>query len=318
MSNAEQQTPIAVLSLNPAVDMTYEVPRLIADQKTHALATRFDPGGNGVNVGRALKRLDVPAYNYCVVAGEIGRLLKHLLADQLDEVDYACVAGETRINGTAIQQSPRAQYEISGIGPAIEPTVLNELLSRFVDRAARGFGVLTGSLQKDIPAGLYADLTERIRQGGGRAVVDAHDEPLRCALEAAPFLIKPNRYELETLLGRQLDGLEAVAAEARKLQGRGIEYVCVSMGGAGALLTGPDNSYHAASPAVVVRSSVGAGDSMVAAMVAAFARGSTAEEALRLGLACGAGTVSRPGTELFSTADVDNYIEGVVVRRLDL
>ena len=318
MPDAIQQTSIAVLTLNPAVDITYEVPKLVADQKARAVATRFDPGGNGVNVGRALKRLDTMAHNHCVIAGEIGQLLKHQLAEQLDTVDYEVVVGETRINGTAIEQAPRVQYEISGIGPPIPTLQLHGLLERFVKCSANGFGVLTGSFQQDLPLTLYADLARRISEVGGRVVLDSYGEALRHAIEAKPFLIKPNQYELETLLGRQLGGLEAVATEARALQQRGVEYVCVSLGGDGALLVGPDNSYHAAAPEVLVLSSVGAGDSMVAALVAAFARSATAQEALRLGVACAAGTVSQPGTELFIAKDIDHYLDGIVVNSLDI
>ncbi len=313
-----QPLPVAVLSLNPAVDMTYEVPRLIADQKAHAVATRFDPGGNGINVGRALKRLETFAYSYCVVAGEIGELLKHLLRQQLDWVDYEEVEGETRINGTAIEQHPRAQYEISGIGPSIPPLQLDNLLERFEEQAGKGFGVLTGSTQNGVPPELYADLIRRITARGGRAVVDSHDEALRLAIEAGPFLIKPNRYELETLLGRRLKDTKTVAAEARTLQRSGVNHVCVSLGEDGALLTGPDNSYYAPAPKVDVRSSVGAGDSMVGALVAAFSRDIAPPEALRLGVACATGTVTRPGTELFSADDVQHYFDAIEVRRLDI
>jgi len=313
-----QSLPIGVLSLNPAVDMTYEFPKLIADQKVHAVATRFDPGGNGANVGRALKRLGTVAQNYCVVAGEIGQLLRRLIADQMDNVHYEEVAGETRINGTFIGHSPHVQYEVSGIGPEIPPSQLNELLGRFVEYSAQGFSVLTGSLQQMLPPTLYADLAVRISERGGLVVVDSHDEALSYAIEANPFLIKPNRYELETLLGCTLESIEAVATEARKLQRRGVEYVCVSLGSEGALLVGPDNCHYAAAPKAPVLSSVGAGDSMVAALVAAFARGATALEAIRLGVACAVGTVSQPGTELFATTDVDNYFDGIVVRCLDI
>ncbi len=313
-----QPLPVAVLSLNPAVDMTYEVPRLIADQKARAVATRFDPGGNGINVGRALKRLETFAYSYCVVAGEIGELLKHLLRQQLDWVDYEEVEGETRINGTAIEQHPRAQYEISGIGPSIPPLQLDNLLERFEEQAGKGFGVLTGSTQNGVPPELYADLIRRITARGGRAVVDSHGEALRLAIEARPFLIKPNRYELETLLGRRLKDTKTVAAEARVLQRSGVNHVCVSLGEDGALLTGPDNSYYAPAPKVDVRSSVGAGDSMVGALVAAFSRDIAPPEALRLGVACATGTVTRPGTELFSADDVQHYFDAIEVRRLDI
>ncbi len=313
-----ESQPIGVLSLNPAVDMTYEIPRLLEDQKAHAVTTRFDPGGNGINVGRALKRLNTWAQSYCVTGGEIGQLLQCLLHDQLDWLDREEVAGETRINGTFIELSTRRQYEVNGIGPEISPTQLNELLGRFVEYSTQGFGVLTGALQRTLPPTLYAELARRIREAGGRAVVDSHDVALRHAVDARPFLIKPNRYELETLLDRPLASLEEVASEARELQQGGVEYVCVSMDGDGALLVGPDNSYHAAALEVVVRSSVGAGDSMLAALVAAFAHGQTAVEALRLGIACATGTVTQPGTELFSARDVENYLGDVTVDRLDI
>ena len=313
-----QSQPIAVLSPNPAVDMTYEIPQLIADQKVHATSTRFDPGGNGINVGRALKRLQTSAHNYCVIAGQIGQLLKQLLADQLDHVDCEEVEGETRINGTFIEREPPVQYEVSGIGPSIPPSQLNLLLNRFVEHSAGGFGVLTGSLQQELPVDLYASLVQRIHQQGGRAIVDSHDEALREAIAAHPFLIKPNRFELQILLGREFSHLESIAQAAREIQQTGVDYVCVSMDGDGALLVGPDNSYHAPAAAVVVRSSVGAGDSMVAALVAAFSRGHSPQQALRLGVACAAGTVSQPGTELFSPMDVENYYTAVSVTTLDI
>ncbi len=315
-----QAAPIAVLSLNPAVDITYEIPQLLEDQKVRAEATRFDPGGNGINIGRALKRLHTSAQSYCVTGGHIGQLLKRLVVAQLDDVDYAEVDGETRINGTFIERkrSPQRQYEVSGIGPPIPPSQLHNLLKRFVNHAAPGFGVLSGSLQPDIPVAIYADVARRLAERGGRAVVDSHGEALRSAIDARPFLIKPNRHELETLLKRRLESLELVANEARTLQRRGIEYVCVSLGGEGALLSGPENSYHAAAPEVIVRSSVGAGDSMVAALLAAFARDAMPQEALRLAIACSAGTVSQPGTELFCTADVASYFDDVTVRCLDI
>lgn len=308
--------PIAILSLNPALDMTYEIPRLLADQKVHAKTTRFDPGGNGVNVGHALRRLGVAARSYCVVAGEIGRLLRRLLAGHFDDVDYTEVAGETRINVTAIELDPARQYEISGLGPHIPAEQLDRLLRRFVDYAAGGYGVLTGTLQNGLHVSLYADLARRIGERGGRAVVDTHGAALESAIAARPFLIKPNRYELETLLGRRLDSVDEVVAEARRLQQGGVQYVCVSLGAEGAVLCGPNGCHHALAPVVDVRSSVGAGDSLVASLVAAFATGTAPREALALGVACATATVTRPGTELFTPEDARELLARVEVRWL--
>ena len=195
---------------------------------------------------------------------------------------------------------------------------MQALLDLFVERSRLGFGVLTGSLQKGLSMHLYAELVEQIHAGGGRAVVDAHDEVLRYTIEASPFLIKPNRHELETLLGRELATIEAVATQARKLQRQGVGYVCVSLGAEGALLTGPDNSHYATAPRVPVDSTVGSGDSLVAGMVAAFAHRTSPEEALRQGVACGAGTVQQPGTELFDSTWITDLAAKTSIRQLDI
>lgn len=309
--------PIAVLCLNPAVDVTYEVPHLIANQKTYASSTRYDPGGNGINVGRALRRLKIAAQTFCVTGGEMGDFLKRMLAKQLEDVFYEEVEGETRINGTILERETDSQFEVSGIGPELSPEHLEHLLRHFLAFASHGYAVITGSIQPNLSTELYADLTRRVREQGGRPVVDAPVKLLKPALEGKPFLIKPNLFELESLLNKPLTGIDAVAEETRRLQRRGIDYVCVSLGPDGALLTGPDNSYHAKAPAVEVCSTVGAGDSMVAGLTAAMAQGEAPFEALRHGVACGSGTVRHAGTELFSAQDITDLMSGIEIHTLD-
>jgi 6-phosphofructokinase 2 len=309
--------PIAVLCLNPAVDVTYEVPHLIANQKTYASSTRYDPGGNGINVGRALRRLKIAAQTFCVTGGEMGDFLKRMLAKQLEDVFYEEVEGETRINGTILERETDSQFEVSGIGPELSPEHLEHLLQHFLASASQGYAVITGSIQPNLSTELYADLTRRVREQGGRPVVDAPVKLLKPALEGKPFLIKPNLFELESLLNKPLTGIDAVAEETRRLQRRGIDYVCVSLGPDGALLTGPDNSYHAKAPAVEVCSTVGAGDSMVAGLTAAMAQSEAPFEALRHGVACGSGTVRHAGTELFSAQDITDLMSGIEIHTLD-
>ncbi len=310
--------PVALLTLNPAVDVTYTVPRLIADQKAHAVTTRFDPGGNGINVGRALQRLEVKADSFIVTAGETGHMLERLLVHHLDTTHYERVAGETRINGTIMEQKSGIQYEVSGIGPSIPPTQLSALLNSFVTHAGKGFGVLTGSMPADISTGLYAELVQRIQDMGGLALVDTHHEALRQAILTGPFLIKPNRHELETLVGHELPTVELVAEQARLIARQCVQYVCVSLGGEGALLTGPDDTLHAVAPKVDVQSTVGAGDSMVAGLIAGFVRGLPPAAILRLAVACGAGTVQQPGTELFMAETVAALTSTIEIRELGI
>lgn len=291
--------PIVTLTLNPCVDVSYDIPRLIADQKVHSTATRLDPGGNGINVARALKRLQVPAWACATVAGEIGMLFERLIAGQVDHPHLVRIDGETRINTTLQQQEPRAQYEVSAAGPDIDAAVLDRISAEVLDLAGAGFAVLTGSRSPGVPAGYYAELAAALRERGARAVVDSQGEALARAVTAGPFLIKPNRFELEQLVGRQLPTRDDVIREAEKLQAGGVDWVCVSLGEEGAVLVCADAVYAGRPPVVDVVSTVGAGDSMVAGLISGFVHRADPADALRLALACGSGTSAQPGTELF-------------------
>ncbi len=314
--------PISVLALNPAVDMTYEVDHLIPDHKVHARKTRFDPGGNGINVARGLKRLQVSGHCFSVLGGEIGDFLNDLLSRQIDTVTIERVEGETRINGTTIERQPNAQYEVSGIGPHIPEEHLERLLDAFITSTGQGFGVITGSIQQDLPRNLYAQLVERLKQQGAHAIVDAQDELLVLASQAKPYLIKPNQYELEQLAGQSIDGVHDAALAARKLQTQGIEHICVSLGPLGAVWVSAENSFHAKPARIKVNSTVGAGDSMVAGIVAGLASSQgtqdNIDDILRQGVACSMGTVMQPGTELFSFDELSSLKQQVKINVLDI
>ncbi len=310
--------PIATLTLNPAIDASYEISRLVADQKSHASATRYDPGGNGINVGRALKELGVPAMNFCIMAGNAGIMLEKLLEQQIDHLFCQKVEGETRINATILQHDPPVQYEVTGIGPPVSGEVLATIADHFLTHLKGGYGVLSGSVPPGVPENVYESLVHRIHEQGAMAIVDAHGDLLKHSLNNRPFLIKPNRYELSLLLNRPAPRIEDVAEEARKLQKSGIRYVCVSLGEAGAVLAGPDGSYLAKAPPIVVQCTVGSGDSMVAGLLAAFSRGETDSEALRLAVACGSGTAAQPGTAIFTRKQVGELLQRTEVTPLDI
>lgn len=309
---------ILVLCLNPALDVTYHVKKLIPDQKSRSDAARHDPGGNGINIGRALFRMQMEAITYCVIAGSVGNILKDMLEAQLPNVIFHQVSGQTRINSTIIELETHSQFQITDAGTPVPGLQLTELIDNFTAAVGSGYGILTGSCQPQIPITLYADLVNKIQLQGGRAVVDSHGEILRLAIEAKPFLIKPNLYELETLLHIKLETIEAIAECARKLQLTGVTHVCVSLGDKGALLVSPENSYYANALSVPVNTTVGAGDSMVAGLVTGFSIDEHPETALRYGIACGAGTVMHAGTELFQGHELADFRQQVVIQTLNI
>jgi 1-phosphofructokinase family hexose kinase len=309
---------ITTICLNPALDVSYHVGKLIPEQKSRSDTARHDPGGNGINIARAFKRMQIESHTFCVIAGSVGQILKDLLDKQLNNIYYEHVDGNTRINATIIELETRQQFQIVDSGTDIPTQQLKQITDDFVKQADNGFAIITGSTQPNVPKDLYAKLIERINDQGGKAVIDSHGEVLKHAIAAKPFLIKPNKYELETLLQVELPTVEAIAHTARQLQQGGVTNVCVSLGEGGALLTSPDNSYYAPALNVAINTTVGAGDSMVAGMVAGFQLENTAEAALRYGIACGAGTVMHPGTELFSGNELESFRQRVEIETLDI
>ena len=308
---------VSVLALNPAVDISYIIPQLLEYQKVRAEQTLYHPGGNGINVARALKELEISAHCCGIIAGESGDLLLKLLAGIPEErFRWFRVDGETRINTTIMQHSPPGQYEIASVGPEISPDALQEVCDCLLDSTGNGIGVLTGLLPPGVPKSTYAELVERINTQGGRAVVDASGEILQQAIEARPWLARMNRNILEGLMNQRMDSVEDIAEAARAIQQQGIAYVCVTLGDVGAVLLDAENSYHCKAPKIHKQSTVGCGDSMVTGLIASALKGESTEQMLRFGILCASATASQPGTGLFKREDLrfENFeIEATVL-----
>ena len=310
---------IAVLALNPAVDISYEIQQLVVDRKVRADRTRYYPGGNGINVARSLGELDTPFQCCSVVGGESGDLLMRLLGDCMGQGHSIFrVDGETRVNATLLQKFPRGQYEVDSAGPEIPPDVLEELTGCFLTACGTGFGVLTGSIPPGVPEDYVGRMAQQIREQGGRAVVDAYGPVLSAALQAQPDLLRLNRYVLEMMSKQRLETVEAVATRARELQRGGVGSVCISLGADGAILVDEGNSLHCSAPRIHVQSTVGCGDALLAGLLTAAVRGEDAQAMLRLGVLCGSATATYPGTELFKREDFESLSGRLELTVLDI
>ena len=309
---------IAVLSLNPALDVTYKIQKLIDDEKIHSFETRFDPGGNGINVARAFKRLKVKASTCCVLSGKIGTLISDILINDLDDPHFIWGEGETRINCVIQQSDPVSQYEINGMGPAMDSSVLDKLEKNLYVYSKDGFAVLTGSPPLNITYNIYNILCARLKSAGIKCLVDADGALLASAVKSKPYIIKPNIHELERLVKRKLASNFEIASVAADIYNSGIEYVFISLGHKGAMLASKEGIFYGSAPEVPVVSRVGAGDSMVAAILSIIAKGGTSEDALRLGIACGSSTVQMPGTELFTMDLVNDIINEIKIEKINI
>jgi len=314
----DRPASVAVLALNPSVDISYEIPQLLEYQKVRARQTWYHPGGNGINVARSLAELEVPVHCCSTVAGESGDLLLQLLGSTLREHHtWFRVDGETRLNTTILQHSPPGQYEVTSVGPEVIPETLADISECYLGMVGSGIGVLTGLLPPGVPKTCYRDLAERIHAQGGRVVVDAYGKVLDFALHTSPFMVRLNRYVLEMSIMRRLDTTQWVAEAGRGMMRHGIGYLCISLGHDGAILIDADNSYHCGAPKVHKQSTVGCGDALVAGLIAASLKGESTQEMLRFGVICGSATASHPGTELFSRDELA-IPAGLEVTSLDI
>lgn len=304
---------------NPAVDQTVWLDGLELGRVNRTHESQLDPAGKGVNVSRMVHRLGWPTVAFGFLGGETGALVRNSLEAEGVQHHFVSVPGRTRISMTICE--PGRWTSLFGGGPRVSPVHrarLDELVSFWL-RAARVL-VLAGSLPPGLPDDAYVRWIRAARERGVKVVLDATGAPLRLGLAAGVDLVKPNLAEAESLLGRPLPDLPsqlAGAAQIARLGGAGTTVV-LSLGERGALCVRDREGLRAFPPHVPHHSTVGSGDSMVAGLAVALARGDPLAEGLRLGTAAGAATAMTPGTALGTREAVERLLPEVAVERIAL
>lgn len=292
---------IVTVTLNPSLDRTIEVDRLVRGALVRGTSTRLDAGGKGVNVSRALAQHEVKTRAVLPLGGPDGtRLLDLLGADGIDVVAVH-VHAATRSNVSVVEPDGTVT-KVNEPGGTLTADEL-EALEHAVLAATVGAGwvVLCGSLPPGAPEDVYARLCTALHAIGTRVAVDTSGAALSAALPAHPALVKPNREELAESVGRELRTIGDVVDAAQVLRARGADAVLASLGVDGALLVDSDGVTRGVSTVAAPRSSVGAGDAMLAGFLAA---GGSGPGALAAALAWGAAAVSLPGSRMPTGADL--------------
>ena len=312
---------ILTLTLNPAIDQTVVLERLVPGSVHRARAVRSHAGGKGVNVAACLADWGLAVAAAGLLGADNAAPFAQLFAAKGIADLCIRVPGETRTNLKLLEAGGGDTTDINLPGLRASPDLLADAEAALFDRVEAGtLAVLAGSLPGDLPPETYRDLTRRLKARGARAVLDASGSALAVALEAPaealPFAIKPNRHELEEWAGRALPALGDVLAAARALHGRGIPVVAVSLGAEGALFVAEAGAVHARPPATRVASTVGAGDALVAGLVAGLHEGLALADIARRALAFAAGKLAREGASLPPRAEVEAIAATVRVEPL--
>lgn len=308
---------IITVTLNPALDKTVEIPRFSLDTVNRITTLRTDPGGKGLNVSKVIAKLGGTSTAIGVLGGTTGRRIADAMEVLGVPSQFTFVDGETRTNLKVIDPENHTNTDLNEPGLTVAPAVLDRMRTDLVDMLHPGdLVVLSGSLPKGAPADTYGTWTAACRAAGARVFLDADGEALTHGLAAKPYLVKPNNHELSRLTGRALNTTEDLLAAAQELIARGIEHVVVSMGGDGALFVSADSAYHAEGLSVPVGSTVGAGDSMVAALAFAAEQGMTREDTVRLAVAVSAANVMCSGSQAAERSAVDALLPRVKFHRI--
>jgi 1-phosphofructokinase len=293
---------IVTLTPNPSLDLTYELVALARGAVQRAETASVEAGGKGINVSRNLVANGVASRAVAPVGGPSGEQFLSLLEGTGIELSRVPVSGPVRTN-TALAERSGALTKVNAAGPALSEAEVERLL-RETAAAARGAAWLAacGSLPPGAPADLYARVTSAAREAGCRVAVDSSGSPLVEALPAGPDLVKPNAEELAGLVGRKLATFGDVLDAAEEVRARGAGGVLVSLGADGAILLDENGALHAETPPFVPRSTVGAGDALLAGFLAAGGRGETA---LLEAVAYGAAAARLPGSRGPTPSDLD-------------
>ncbi|MGW3788410.1 1-phosphofructokinase [Micromonospora chokoriensis] len=295
---------IVTVTLNPSLDRAVEVDSLGRGEVIRAAAAHLDPGGKGVNVSRALLANGVPSVAVLPSGGDEGNQLIRLLKAEGVEVLAVPISGRTRSNIT-LAEPDGTVTKINEPGPAMCRAEFDEVIDRvLVQAGGADWVVLCGSVPPGLPADAYAQLCRKLRAAGVRVAVDTSGPALREAALAGATLLKPNRDELAEVVGTPLKDLDDVVDAAQRLREWGAGTVMASLGADGAVLVNADGVRTGTCPVARPRSTVGAGDALLAGFLAAGAQGTAA---LAEGLAWGAAAVSLPGSRMPGPADLRRH-----------
>jgi 6-phosphofructokinase 2 len=307
---------IVTLTLNPAIDKLSTTDKLIPEAKIRCSNPIYQPGGGGVNVTRAISKLGGKSIAVFPVGGHRGDLYEKLLLKEGIDFKAQKIKGTTRENFTVVETSTNRQFRFTLEGPTISLSEAEGCLDLIKKMEVKpDYLVSSGSLPHGLNEDFIRKIAQTARELGAKLIIDTSGNALKAAVEEGVYLLKPNVNELAALTGRETITAEEVDEVAEELIDAGkAEIIVVSLGASGALLVSKDGMKHIPAPAVPKKSTVGAGDSMVAGMILKLAQGESIIQMAQYGVACGTAATMNAGTELCKKEDADRLYQWIARR----
>ncbi len=308
---------ISTITLNPSVDQIITVSQLVKDDANRALSVHHLPGGKGVNVSKVIRELGGPTHAYTLQAGFIGKFWAAELAKLGVAHSPFQVRGETRINAILTDVKDHTQTRISAPGPALTAQCQRVFLGRLLRVRPRPFcWALGGSPAGGMKPDVYKKIVSALQRTGVPCILDADDEPLRRGVEAKPFMIKPNEYEMQRLTGQKLATVDDYYGAAMQLVEKGIRIVVVSLAAKGAIFVTKEEAFHVLGIKVAAKNKVGAGDSLVGGFALGLYRRLSLERAAALGVAASVSAISGWSPRHCRRQDIPRILKKIRIKKL--
>jgi 6-phosphofructokinase 2 len=303
---------IVTLTFNPALDKSTIISELIPDRKLRCSEPIYRPGGGGINVARAITILGGKPIAVFFAGGAAGVDIKHLLSQEGVGAIPIPISGATRENLVIYEQSQQRQYLLDMPGPYITEFEWTMCLNQIDSFSRLTYLVVSGSTPASMPLSAFTQLAHIANKKNARLIVDTSGAALLQSVNAGVYLIKPNLRELGLLAGIENINTQNAPEAARKvLKKRNCEMIVVSIGAGGAILVTQTQTIPITPPPVIVKSTVGAGDSLVAGIVMGLAQNKDLLSAVQYGVACGTAATLNAGTELCRKSDIEELFRKI-------
>ena len=305
---------IATITLNPSVDMRYELENLRPHKVHRTKDYEKTAGGKGINVSRVLRLLGEEVTGSGLLGGKNGEFIRGQLKELAIIDEFVSIKEETRNCIALITKNSASATEVLEVGPAISEDEI-ALFIRKYEKVVENFEfvVASGSLPNGIPKSFYKQLAQKAAENGKKFILDTSGETLFHGIQGKPFLIKPNEQEICQFLQKQHVSQEEMVAAATRICRGGVQYVLLSLGKEGAILITKDERFRAILPEIDSINSVGSGDAMVAGITSALAKGYDVKDALRFSAACGMANAAEQATGYIQLQIVEKFYNEITI-----
>ncbi|WP_100487246.1 1-phosphofructokinase [Sporolactobacillus pectinivorans] len=307
---------ILTLTLNPAIDMNYQLDHLNIDQVNRCGHVIKTAGGKGLNVTRVLKCAEADVLATGFLGGKTGEFITEELDHAGIKHHFVSISGNTR-HCLALMHEGN-QTEILEDGPSISEEEADAFLKEY-DRLLEQATVVTasGSLPKGLKKSFYQQLIEHAGRKNRKFLLDTSGESLKEGIKGAPYLIKLNQDELVALIGKEVNTEAEILASVKQLAETGVKFIVVSLGKKGAMGFFDGHAFIVEPPIVKAVSAVGSGDSMIAGLAYGIDKGLTPEEALTYGATFGTLNAMEARTGYIDQTQIESFKKKITVRAVD-